>query len=101
MLQKVTKRVFSPLIFQIVMLVVTAFMLIPFVHYAYGGYVKYILIFGLVVLAFWLIQNEPNIATDKASIVLLCFALSFLITVFLNGKLYFVSGIKQWLYMIV
>ena len=72
MLLKTADKIFSPLVFQILILVATAFTLVPFIHYAYGGYVKYILLFGIIVCIYQLIRKNLRVSfKDKASIAAL------------------------------
>ncbi len=99
---KTADKVFSPLVFQILILVATAFMLVPFIHYAYGGYVKYILLFGIVVCVYQFYRNGFQfLFKDKASIAALCFAFFYFVTIILNRQTMFLENIKQLVYMLV
>ncbi len=102
MLLKAADKVFSSLVFQILILVATAFTLVPFIHYAYGRYVKYILLFGIIVCSYLLFRNNIyNPFKDKASIAMLCFALFYVITILINRQFLFTENVKQFVYMIV
>ncbi len=102
MLLKTTDRIFNPLLFQILMIVVLAFVQIPIVHYVYGGYIKYVLLFGLLIIGWQFFRkNMKYVVEDKASIVALCFALFYLVTIALNFNLALSVNIKQLVYMIV
>jgi len=102
MFLKTADKTFSPLVFQILILVATAFMLVPFIHYAYGGYVKYILLFGILVCIYQFFRNGfQNLLKDKASIALLCFAFFYFVTILLNRHTMFAENIKQLAYMLV
>lgn len=102
MLQRMSEKLFTPLAFQFLMLMVTAVTLVPFLHYAYGGYVKYILAFGICVCVCQVLNgNLQKAIRNKASIVLLCFALFYFITIVVNRNNAFGLNIKELAYMLV
>ena len=102
MLLKTADKILSPLVFQILILVATAFMLVPFIHYAYGGYVKYILLIGIIICTYQFFRKGfQDLLKDKASIALLCFAFFYFVTILLNRHTMLAENIKQLAYMLV
>lgn len=99
---KTVDEILSPKLFQILLLIATALTLVPVVHYAYGGYVKYLLVLGFIICIWQLIRkNLLTSINDSASIVVLCFALFYLVSIILNRGIYFGANIKQLVYMVL
>ena len=103
MLNKVVDKVLNPLFFQIVILSVTSLTLVPFVHYAYGGYVKCVLVLGIIVCFWQFAKKKTNavVVRDKASIATLCFALFYCISILINRESSLSANVKQLLYMVL
>lgn len=99
---KTIDKVLNPTIFKILILVMTLIMQVPFIHSAFGGYVKYALAFGILVVLFEFATGKlKNLLKDKANVLALGFAISYAITILLNRADNFGTNAKQLFYMVV
>lgn len=99
---KTIDKVLNPTVFKILILVVTLIMQVPFIHSAFGGYVKYALAFGILVVLFEFATGKlKNLLKDKANVLALGFAISYAITILLNRADNFGTNAKQLFYMVV
>lgn len=98
----INKWVFNALNFKVLMVLGTMLTAIPYLHYHLGGYIKYILAYGILVcISFFINGRLVSVCKFKTSKILLVFALSYAITIFLNRQSCFEENIKQLVYMIV
>ena len=96
------KSILNRIFFKIMILVAVMVTAIPYLHDRVGGYVKFILLYGLVIIACEIITKRSfSLLKDKMSIILIFFSISYFITVFVNRDLNFSSNIKALVYMLV
>lgn len=96
------KEIFNRTIFKISILIAVMITSVPYLHEKVGGYVKLILIYGLIIIACeFLTKQYVSIVKDKMSVILVLFAVSYFITVVINRDLNFGSNLKELIYMIV
>lgn len=99
---KAVDKVLNPTIFKILILIITLVMQVPFIHSAFGGYVKYVLAFGILIILFELATGKlKGILKNKANILAFAFAGFYAVSIVLNRGSNFGANIKQLLYMIV
>lgn len=96
------KYLFNPLYFMVGMVVITLFTSIPLVHFYIGGYVKYILAYGILISLFSVFSGKlKEVFSYKPNFLLFAFAGSYLITILLHRESHFSENISQWVYMVV
>lgn len=88
--------------FKVLMIVMTMMTAVPYLHYKLGGYVKFILVYGILV-CLWQLFHKSTYAKFKLKpcLLLVAFSLCYLITIFLNKDLYFKANFQQLVYMSV
>lgn len=98
----IDKYILSPRTFKIVILLVLFVMQIPLVHEGFGGLIKYFLLFGILICIWDFIKNSAykNI-NDKVFILLIAFAVFYVITILINRNNAFSENVKQLIYMVV
>ncbi len=98
----IDKYLLTSLNFKVLMLVATMATAVPFLHNDYGGYVKYGLAYGILV-CLWCFFNGTikELIKDKWNWVLMAFAGSYLISIYLNRDINFTKNINQWVYMLI
>lgn len=96
---KVVDKVLNPTIFKILILITTLVMQVPFIHSAYGEYVKYVLAFGVIVLLRLAKEIYREISKDKANMLLVVFLCLYIISIILNRDSNVGNNIKQLVYM--
>ncbi len=88
--------------FKALMIVITMLTSVPYLHYKLGGYVKFVLAYGILVCVWQVFQKRTYAKLRLKPSVLLClFAVLYLITVFVNKELYFERNLQQLVYMSV
>lgn len=88
--------------FKALMVVITMLTSVPYLHYKVGGYVKFVLAYGILICIWQLFQRQTYAKLKlKPSLLLCLFALLYLITVFVNKELYFKRNLQQLIYMAV
>ena len=96
------KYIFNPLYFKIIMLIMTLFTAIPYVHSIIGGYVKYGLAFGILICIWSLFNGSFKlILKNKMNIPLFVFSGFYLITILVHRDNFLSENINQWVYMVV
>lgn len=99
---KTIDKILDAKLFKFLILFSTIFTLIPLLHFAYGGYIKYILAFGIAVCVWQLFRGQLiGTLKNKESIALLCFALFYAISIVINRSSCFEANVKQLVYMVV
>lgn len=88
--------------FKTLMIVITMLTAVPYLHYKLGGYVKFVLAYGVLVCIWQFFHKRTYAKLKLKSSVLLClFAILYSITVFVNKDLYFQQNLQQLIYMVV
>lgn len=102
-LQKVAdKYLLNTLTFKILMIVAVMITAVPYLHMTFGKYVKFILMYGFLVIGYELITGKllPRLK-DKTNWLLIGFCVSYAITLFINRDSAFAEGIKSFAYVVV
>lgn len=99
---KSVDKVLNPTIFKILILITTLVMQVPFIHSAFGGYVKYVLAFGILVACYEFVTGKfKGAIKDKVNLFLILFVVLYAVTIVLNRSDNFAENIKQLIYMVV
>lgn len=96
------KGVLNRVVFKVILLVAVMITAVPYLHERVGGYVKFVLFYGLIIIACeFLTKRYMNVVKDKMSIFLILFGISYFVTVIINRDLNFGSNFKAFIYMMV
>lgn len=100
---KVADRILSPAVFKYLMLLIVFPMSVTFIHTLYGGYIKYILFFGIMVCIWLAIKTDllKGLPTNKLALILLAFIVFNFVSVLLNRHYGFAANTKKLLYFLV
>ncbi len=95
------RYIFNRLIFQALMVVAVMITAVPYLHVMLGGYVKFILLYGFVIIGYELITGQLTDALkQKVSWLLIGFSASYTITLLINRESALIEGIKSFAYVI-
>lgn len=96
------RYIFNFTVFKALTIVLLFATQIPFVHIAIGGYIKYLLFFGMLICAFDVLKMDgANKFKDKTNILLLVFVSAYMVSIVLNREYCFSENCKQLVYMLV
>lgn len=96
------KYVFGALTLKIMFILATMVTAVPYLHARYGGLVKFVLAYGLMVVVFQLLcGNIIGNLKKNMSILLVLFGVSYGITILSNRSLNFGANVKALMYMAV
>jgi len=97
----IDKFILNKTLFKIVYLAAIMLTTVPYLHGKLGSYVKYILIWGLLLAAIDFIKSKGRILADKYMVLLMLFCLSYAVTILLNRGEFFGDSMKSLLYMVM
>lgn len=88
--------------FKFLIIVITMLTAVPYLHYKIGGYVKFVLAYGILVSLWQAFHKRTYQKLKSKSSILLClFSGLYLVTIFINKDLYFQRNLQQFVYMAV
>ena len=94
------RYILNRMVFKIVFIVAMMITAVPYLHSAVGGYVKFLLAYGFVIVAYELLTKKAyKLIKDKVNIVLAAFCVSYLVTILINRSAHFSDNIKALAYM--
>lgn len=89
-------------IFKIAMVIMTMITAVPFLHVRVGGYVKFILVYGIAVIGIELLTGRIKpLFKDKSNLLLIGFCICYSITILINRELNLSENLKALIYMCV
>lgn len=91
----------NKLLYKIVFIVVGMFTAVPYIQQEYGKFVKVLLVWGLLIVAYDLITDYKHILKDKMVLLLLAFLAFSGFTIGVMRSENFAENIKEWLYMLI
>ncbi len=95
------RYIFNRLIFQALMVIAVMITAVPYLHLMLGGYIKFILLYGFVIIGYELITGQLTDALkQKVSWLLIGFSASYTITLLINRENALIEGIKSFAYVI-
>lgn len=98
----VLDNVFNALNYKIAIIVATLLTVVPYIHGVIGGYVKFVLAFGIVTVLYLTVKNGFKfLFKDKLSVLLILFCVSYLITCIINRGEFLSSNLSSLAYMAV
>lgn len=96
------KYLLNRTVFKLLIIVAMMITAVPYLHGMVGGYVKILLAYGYLVLAYEVLTKKFfSIFRDKINFALVAFGGSYLVTVILNRDLNFGSNVKALAYMAI
>lgn len=96
------KGILDRVVFKVILLVAVLITSVPYLHERVGGYVKFVLVYGLIIIVCEILTKRyVSVITDKMSIILILFTISYFVTVVVNRDLNFSSNFKTLIYMAV
>lgn len=97
------KYLFNPIIFKVIMVVATLVLAVPYMHHKASGYLKFVLLYGVIVCFWQLIEKRFPFKSIKStpSIFLVLFVVSNLVTVALFRGAGLYESVSQLCYMVV
>ncbi len=89
------------LAFKILMVLSVLVTAVPYLHTAVGGYVKFVLLYGFVIIGYELLTGKlADAFRKKTNWLLIGFCIFYAITLFLNRAGNLTAGVKSFAYMI-
>lgn len=96
------RYIFNRLIFQILMVIAVMITAVPYLHVMFGGYVKFLLLYGFVIIAYEFFTGQLTEALkQKTSWLLIGFSVSYAITLLINRENALIEGVKSFAYVLV
>lgn len=97
------KYLFNPTTFKVIMLVATLILAVPYMHHKASGYLKLVLLYGVLICLWQLMQKRFPLKTLKSppAVFLVLFVVSNLVTVALLRGAGMYESISQLCYMAV
>ncbi len=96
------KYLFNRLVFKILMAMAVLVTAVPYLHTAFGGYVKIVLLYGFLVIGYELLTGKlADAFRKKTNWLLIGFCVSYTITLLLNRTDNLIAGVKSFAYMAV
>ncbi|MGN0478297.1 MAG: O-antigen ligase family protein [Hominenteromicrobium sp.] len=87
-------------VFKVLIVVMTMITAVPYLHMRVGGYVKILLAYGYVILAYEALTGKYlKLYREKSSFLLLAFCVSYAVTILLNRELNLSANVKALAYM--
>lgn len=97
------KYLLNPVAFKVIMVVATLLLAVPYMHHKASGYLKFVLLYGVLICSWQLIERRFPLKALKSppSIFLILFVVSNLITVILFRGAGLYESVSQICYMVV
>ena len=96
------KGILNRIWFKFVILVAVMVTAVPYLHQKVGGYVKFILLYGIIIILYELVTKQLFVIfKDKMNIILLLFCISYFFTIIVNRDSNLGSNLKALVYMVV
>lgn len=93
--------IFNRVLYKVILIITLMLTTVPMLHQKLGGYVKILLLWGIVLVVWEVVKNPYGLLNTKGMNFLMAFCFSYGITILLNKDAYFSTNAKALCYMLL